>query len=59
MPARIERLPYLADVVQDVRSTPAVWHCIVQRDGSREAPVSVRYGSGPVPDRGVGAVLFF
>lgn len=31
---RIDRPPYFADIVQDVRCTPAVWHCIVQRCGS-------------------------
>lgn len=33
---RIERLPYFVDIVQDIRSSPAVWHCIVQRHGSSE-----------------------
>ena len=33
---RIERLPYFADIVQDGRSIPSVWHCIVQRYGSNE-----------------------
>jgi hypothetical protein len=31
---RIERQPYFVDVVQDSRSHPPVWHCIVQRHGS-------------------------
>ena len=33
---RIERLPYFVDIVQDIRSTPTMWHCIVQRQGSSE-----------------------
>lgn len=31
---RIEHPPYFADIVQDTRTTPAMWHCIVQRSGS-------------------------
>lgn len=33
---RIERLPYFVDIVQDARSTPPIWHCIVQREGSSD-----------------------
>jgi hypothetical protein len=42
---RIERLPYFADIVQDMRSTPAVWHCIVQRTGSSEVVAWFQEGS--------------
>ena len=31
---RIEYPPYFVDIVQDTRSHPPVWHCIVQRQGS-------------------------
>ena len=33
---RIERLPYFVDIVQDARSNPPIWHCIVQREGSSD-----------------------
>ena len=36
MAVRIERPPYFADIVQDSRTTPAKWHCIIQRQGSSE-----------------------
>ena len=31
---RIEYPPYFVDIVQDTRSHPPVWHCIVQQQGS-------------------------
>lgn len=31
---RIEHPPYFVDIVQDTRTTPSIWHCIVQRSGS-------------------------
>lgn len=31
---RIERPPYFADIIRDIRSNSPVWHCIVQREGS-------------------------
>ena len=31
---RIEYPPYFVDIVQDTRTDPAIWHCIVQRYGS-------------------------
>lgn len=36
---RIEYPPYFVDIVQDTRSNPAVWHCIVQRHGSSKVIV--------------------
>lgn len=33
---RVDLPPYFADIVQDNRSTPALWHCIVQRYGSND-----------------------
>ena len=36
---RIEYPPYFVDIVQDTRSTPPVWHCIVQRQGSSKVIV--------------------
>ena len=31
---RIEYPPYFVDIVQDARTDPPIWHCIVQRHGS-------------------------
>lgn len=31
---RIEYPPYFVDIVQDARTDPPIWHCIVQRQGS-------------------------
>lgn len=31
---RIEQPPYFVDIVQDNRTHPPMWHCIVQRQGS-------------------------
>jgi len=36
MAVRIERPPYFADILQDTRTNPAKWHCIIQRRGSSE-----------------------
>lgn len=33
---RVERPPYFADILQDTRSTPALWHCIIQRQGAND-----------------------
>ena len=42
---RLERLPYFADILQDARSPPKAWHCIVQRQGSSEMLVWRQYES--------------
>lgn len=32
----MERTHYFADIIQDTRATPAVWHCIIQQQGSNK-----------------------
>ena len=54
---RIERPPYFVDIVQDIRCTPALWHCIVQREGSSEVIAWFQESSEEVAQRSAASEL--